>query len=173
MRIGTIIVSMTVISAGGCSPDSGGAVRDQAEASASAAARPSGELANLSAKPVVHVWKLASCGCCAGWVEHLRAAGYPVEVEDVAGVSMISRAHGIPADLTSCHTALVDGYLVEGHVPADVIDRVLAERPAITGVAVPGMPVGSPGMEVPGLAPDRYDIVAFGTAGERLIYDRR
>ena len=77
----------------------------------------SGELA--AAKPTVHVWKDPTCGCCAGWVEHLRAAGYPVEVEDTPDLGAVKRAKGIPRPLTSCHTATVDGYVIEGHVPAD------------------------------------------------------
>ena len=126
-----------------------------------------------AAKPTVHVWKDPTCGCCAGWVEHLRAAGYPVEVEDTPDLGAVKRAKGIPRPLTSCHTATVDGYVIEGHVPADVIDRVLAERPDVAGLAVPGMPIGSPGMEVPGQAPVHYEIVAFTSAGENNVYDRR
>ena len=126
-----------------------------------------------TAKPTVHVWRDPTCGCCAGWVEHLRAAGYPVEVEDTPDLAAVKRAKGIPVALTSCHTATVDGYLIEGHVPAEVIDRVVAERPNVAGLAVPGMPIGSPGMEIPGQAPVHYEIVAFTSAGETNVYDRR
>jgi hypothetical protein len=126
-----------------------------------------------AAKPTVHVWKDPTCGCCSLWVEHLRAAGYAVEVEETPDLRAIKRAKGIPRPLTSCHTATVDGYVIEGHVPADVIDRVLAERPDVAGLAVPGMPVGSPGMEIEGQAPVHYEIVAFTSAGETNVYDRR
>ena len=126
-----------------------------------------------AAKPIVHVWKDPTCGCCAGWVEHLRAAGYPVEVEETPDLGAIKREKGIPTALTFCHTATVDGYVIEGHVPADVIDRVLAERPEVAGAAVPGMPIGSPEMEVAGEAPVHYEIVAFTPTGETNVYDRR
>ena len=126
-----------------------------------------------SDKPTVQVWKNPTCGCCAAWVEHLRAAGYPVEVEETTDLGAIKRAKGIPRPLTSCHTATVDGYVIEGHVPADVIDRVLAERPDVAGLAVPGMPVGSPGMEIEGQTPVHYEIVAFTSAGSTNVYDSR
>ena len=128
--------------------------------------------ASETAKPVVRVWKTASCGCCAGWVEHLKAAGYPVEVEDVQDINAIKRARGIPARAWSCHTAEVDGYLVEGHVPAATIDRVLAEHPEVAGVAVPGMPMGSPGMEMPGMEADPYQVMSFTTQGKLEVYEQ-
>jgi hypothetical protein len=134
-------------------------------------ARASGGLA--AAKPTVHVWKDPMCGCCSAWVEHLRAAGYAVEVEETSDLGAIKRTNGVPGPLTSCHTATVGGYVIEGHVPAEVIDRVLSERPNVAGLAVPGMPVGSPGMEIEGQAPVHYDIVAFTSAGETKVYDRR
>ena len=130
----------------------------------------SGEAA---ARPVVHVWKSPTCGCCAAWVDHLREAGFTVEVEEVQNVDQIKRERGIPRAAASCHTALVDGYLVEGHVPAETIDRMLAERPEIAGIAVPGMPVGSPGMEVPGMEAQPYQVVAFTGAGELSVYEQR
>jgi hypothetical protein len=127
----------------------------------------------FDAKPVVHVWKSPTCGCCEGWVEHLRAAGYPVQIEDVMDIAAIKREKGVPAELHACHTAMVDGYLVEGHVPADVVDRMLSERPMMAGIAVPGMPVGSPGMEVPGTPAQPYEVIAFTAHGEKRVYDRR
>jgi len=125
-----------------------------------------------TAKPVIRVWKTASCGCCAGWVEHLQAAGYPVEVEDVADINAIKRARGIPVRAWACHTAEVDGYLVEGHVPAATIDRVLAEHPTVAGVAVPGMPMGSPGMEMPGMDADPYQVMTFTAQGALEVYEQ-
>jgi hypothetical protein len=123
-------------------------------------------------KPVVHVWKSATCGCCEGWVQHLEAAGYPVEVENVQDVNAIKRERGIPGGAWSCHTAEVDGYLIEGHVPAATVDRVLAERPQVAGVAVPGMPMGSPGMEMPGMEADPYQVMSFTTQGRLELYEQ-
>lgn len=85
----------------------------------------------------------------------------------------MKRRLGVPRSLQSCHTAVVDGYVVEGHVPADVIDRLLRERPAVVGLAVPGMPVGSPGMEVPGQAAERYQVMAFDRSGRTTVYAQR
>ena len=95
-----------------------------------------------------------------------------MRVEDVADIDAVKREQGIPADAVSCHTAMVDGYLVEGHVPADAIDRMLAERPDISGIAVPGMPAGTPGMAEPGQEGD-YEVVTFGERGVEDIYERR
>ena len=126
-----------------------------------------------TAKPVIQVWKDPNCGCCTSWIERLRAAGYPVEVMDVADIDAIKGSKGIPAHLASCHTALVDGYLVEGHVPVAVIDRILAERPEVAGVAGPGMPMGSEGMEMPGGQSEHYDVIAFKANGESSVYEKR
>jgi hypothetical protein len=125
-----------------------------------------------TAKPTIQVWKTVGCTCCDGWVEHLKAAGYPVEVEEAADINAIKRARGIPVRTWSCHTAEVDGYLVEGHVPAATIDRVLAERPTVAGVAVPGMPMGSPGMEMPGMEADPYQVMSFTAQGAVEVYEQ-
>lgn len=106
------------------------------------------------------------CGCCGAWVEHLVEAGFPVEVIETSGLNRVRARLGIPGHLASCHTAEIDGYLIEGHVPAGAIKRLLAERPRASGLSVPGMPIGSPGMEVPGMADDTYDVVLFGPNGE-------
>jgi hypothetical protein len=106
-------------------------------------------------------------------VVHLRQSGFPVRGEDLADLSGIKTKHGVPLDLQSCHTALVDGYVVEGHVPADLIVRLLRERPAVTGLAVPGMPAGSPGMDSPGGATERYRIFAFDRQGKREVFATR
>lgn len=104
---------------------------------------------------------------------HLRASGYPVRTEDRDDLTPIKRKLGVPEAIQSCHTAVVEGYVVEGHVPADVIDRLLRQRPSIVGLAVPGMPVGSPGMEAPGRAPDRYQVLAFDREGRTTVYATR
>ena len=111
--------------------------------------------------PEIQVTKDPSCGCCAAWVDHIRAAGYPVQVTE-APVNPLKARLGVPRSLASCHTAQVGGYVIEGHMPAGAITRLLAEKPQATGLAVPGMPVGSPGMEIYGMPPDTYEVVLFG-----------
>ncbi|WP_262032407.1 DUF411 domain-containing protein [Microvirga sp. Mcv34] len=115
--------------------------------------------------PTVVVTKDPSCGCCSGWADHIRAAGFPVEIREASEVNRLKVKLGVPPALASCHTAEVGGYVVEGHVPADAIKRLLAEKPQAKGIAVPGMPIGSPGMEVEGTAPDTYEVVLFGPRG--------
>lgn len=114
--------------------------------------------------PSFMVFKTASCGCCAGWVEHLEDEHFDVEARDVTDLNNIKRDVGVPTELASCHTALVGGYVIEGHVPAEAIRKLLAEHPDIAGLAVPGMPVGSPGMEGPNAQP--YMVYAFDRAGK-------
>ncbi|MCA9509563.1 MAG: DUF411 domain-containing protein [Myxococcales bacterium] len=111
----------------------------------------------------VRVYKSPTCGCCTKWIEHLEANGFAVTATDVPDVDPVKQMNGVPAHLASCHTALVDGYVIEGHVPAADIRRLLATKPKVAGLAVPGMPMGSPGMEGP--RSDRYDVVAFGAEG--------
>jgi hypothetical protein len=116
--------------------------------------------------PKVLVTKDPNCGCCGAWVDHLKAAGFPVEVVTTPQVNRVKVRLGVPDDLASCHTAEVAGFVIEGHVPADAIKRLLAEKPQAKGLAVPGMPVGSPGMEVDGVAPETYEVVLFGPSGQ-------
>jgi len=123
--------------------------------------------------PTVTVYKSATCGCCSKWIDHLRANGFTVSALDVDDVESIKAQYGVPARAGSCHTALVDGYVVEGHVPADSVKRLLAEKPKIAGIAVPGMPLGSPGMEVPSGRVDRYDVLAFDRSGAVTVFERR
>lgn len=115
--------------------------------------------------PSILVHKDPNCGCCAGWVQHLKAAGFAVRVEEVADLEAVRKRLGVPEDLAACHTAEVGGYLIEGHVPAPALRKLLEERPSAVGLAVPGMPAGSPGME--GRVPQKYDVVLFGTAGRQ------
>jgi len=114
--------------------------------------------------PKMIVTKDPNCGCCGGWVEHMKAAGFPVEVITSSDVDQVKLRLGVPDDLASCHTAEVSGYVVEGHVPADAVKRLLAEKPQARGLAVPGMPMGSPGMEVAGKAPESYEVVLLGSS---------
>jgi hypothetical protein len=113
------------------------------------------------------VSKDPNCGCCTGWVEHLRAEGFAVETVDTAELNRVKRRLKVPADLAACHTAEVAGYVIEGHVPAPAIRRLLAERPRAIGLAVPGMPTGSPGMEVEGSPPEDYAVILFGPQGNK------
>jgi len=123
------------------------------------------------ARALVTVYKSPTCECCLKWVEHMRASGFQVETVDVQDVTGPKTEHGVPVGLHSCHTAVVGGYVVEGHVPADVVRQMLRERPAVAGIAVPGMSQGSPGMEGP--SPQRYNVVAFDSAGGITVYARR
>lgn len=104
---------------------------------------------------------------------HLRQSGFRVDGRDVADLDAVKRKHGVPARLESCHTAVVAGYVIEGHVPADVIDRLLRERPRIVGLSVPGMPAGSPGMESPGQRAERYDVYAFDSRHQTAVFASR
>ena len=119
----------------------------------------------------VTVYKTAQCGCCAKWIEHLSCNGFDVTANNLASVDMMRSAYGVPAQLASCHTAVVAGYVVEGHVPADAIQRLLRERPRIKGIAVAGMPAGSPGME--GARAQHYDIISFDAQGKTALYESR
>jgi len=121
------------------------------------------------ALPKVVATKDPTCGCCSGWTDHIRAAGFPVEVIETADLSEVKTRLSIPRELASCHTAEVGGFVVEGHVPASVVKRLLDQKPDARGLAIPGMPVGSPGMEVKGEAPDTYDVSLFGPAGQRVF----
>ena len=115
--------------------------------------------------PKLTITKDPNCGC-SGWVEHIKAAGFPVEIVETGEMNRMKARLGVPRHLAACHTAEVEAYVIEGHVPASAIRRLLVERPQIKGLAVPGMPVGSPGMEVEGTPPETYDVIAFGPAGE-------
>ena len=121
--------------------------------------------------PQVEVWKNRGCGCCTAWAQHLERSGFVVAaVHEVDDAAAIGAAAGVPADLAGCHTAKVAGYVVEGHVPAAAVQRLLAERPAVQGLAVPGMPLGSPGMEVPGQPAEPFDVIAFAADGSRALF---
>lgn len=130
-----------------------------------AAALMSPTVSRAAQPPVILVHKDPSCGCCLGWVRHLESAGFGVAVQEDTDPRIIRKRWGVPSDLAACHTAEAGGYVIEGHVPATAIQRLLKERPVATGVAVPGMPVGSPGME--GGKPERYAVVLFGPNSRR------
>jgi hypothetical protein len=117
----------------------------------------------------VEVYKTPTCGCCGLWVKHLEDNGFTTRVTNLDDLSAIKKKHGVPAKATSCHTAVVDGYVVEGHVPAADVKRMLKERPAIAGLAVAGMPLGSPGMEF-GNTVQPYSVMAFDKAGQLKVF---
>lgn len=119
------------------------------------------------ALPKMVVTKDPNCGCCGAWVDHIRTSGFAVEVVESSEVNRLKARLGVPQALASCHTAEIGGYVIEGHVPAGEIKRLLAEKPQARGLAVPGMPVGSPGMEVEGVEPDTYEVILFGPSGQR------
>ena len=115
--------------------------------------------ANAEPAPTIRVFKDPNCMCCSAWVEHLRANGLTVTVADASNMREVKARAGVPQALSSCHTGEISGYVIEGHVPAHAIRRLLVEKPVAIGLAVPGMPIGSPGME--GGAPVVYDVVLF------------
>jgi hypothetical protein len=120
---------------------------------------------SAAAQSVVTVHRDPNCGCCLGWVQHLQKAGFPTKVLETKDLDTVKTRLGVPDDLAACHTAEVSGYVIEGHVPAAALQRFLAEKPNASGLAVPGMPIGSPGME--GGTPEAYEVVLFGPGGRR------
>lgn len=123
-----------------------------------------------SRQATIEVYKSPTCGCCSKWVDHLRASGFTVRTTDTEAMDELKASHRIPRQVQSCHTALLSGYVVEGHVPAADVQRLLKERPAIAGLGVPGMPIGSPGMEVPGVNAQPFDVIAFGKDGSTRVF---
>jgi hypothetical protein len=128
-----------------------------------------GPLRAAEGLPKVTVTNGPSCGCCSGWVDHLKQAGFPLAVIETPEFNRMKTGLGVPNVLASYHTAEVGGYVIEGHVPAPAIKRLLSEKPQATGLAVPSIPVGSPGMEVEGMEPDTYDVILFGPSGQRTF----
>ncbi len=119
----------------------------------------------------VEIYKSPYCGCCSQWARHLRAYGFKTSIRNLENLEPVKAAHGVPGPLHSCHTALVDGYVIEGHVPADLIRRLLSERPDLAGLAVPGMPSSAPGMDQP--TGERYDVMSFDKKGRSAVFARR
>ena len=120
--------------------------------------------------PPVEVFKSPTCGCCGAWVEHLQAAGFAVTVKTVGNTTGVRRRLGLPDAFASCHTATVGGYVLEGHVPAADVKQLLARRPVALGLAVPGMPQGSPGMETPDGQRDAYDVLLIDKQGKAAVF---
>ncbi len=125
-----------------------------------------------SVLPEVVMYKSPSCQCCTGWAEHLRNAGFTVIEHKRDDMEAVKAQYGIPENLASCHTALVDGYIIEGHVPADDVKRLLKERPQVAGLTAPGMPMQSPGMQEEGKAPRNYQVLSFDKTGHATVFRR-
>jgi hypothetical protein len=124
----------------------------------------------LDAPVKMTVYKTPDCGCCKDWITYMKGQGFTVAAVDMNDLAEIKRSSGVPAKLESCHTALVGGYVVEGHVPADLVKKILAEKPKIVGLAVPGMPVDAPGM---GSGKTPYDVIAWDKAGKTSVFAKR
>lgn len=126
---------------------------------------------NSTAGSSVTLYSSPTCNCCGKWADHLEAEGFTVETSHTSNMAQVKRQEGIPYNLSSCHTAVIEGYRVEGHVPAAQVRRLLEERPDIRGLAVPGMPLGSPGMESPNPEDhETYDVIAFGGAEGNYVF---
>ena len=128
------------------------------------------KLAIAGELPAVTVWKSPSCACCGNWVKHMENAGFKAKSENVANLDLVKNLAGIPENLRSCHTSTIGGYKVEGHVPASDIKRLMTLRPKVEGIAVPGMPSGSPGME--NGQRDPYDVFSFARDGKTQVFSR-
>lgn len=115
------------------------------------------------------VYKSPTCDCCASWVEHMRANGFAVEVVEQNDINAVKQRFGVPMNLASCHTAIIGGYVVEGHVPASAVKRLLRDQPAALGVSAPGMPIGSPGMPGPNSEP--FTVQLFDERGRTRVYE--
>ena len=120
---------------------------------------------------MITVYKSPSCGCCGKWVDYLRANGFEVKVVDMDDLTEIKSASGVPRQLQTCHTAVVEGYVVEGHVPVDALRSLLHDRPKVAGIGVPGMPIGAPGMD--GSPAQHYDVMAWDKTGKTTVYAKK
>ncbi|HWV56506.1 MAG TPA: DUF411 domain-containing protein [Longimicrobiales bacterium] len=172
--IGVTVVLLLAAWITGCGADGDGGERfviGSAAAGTLPASLAANEGRSVAEAVTITVYKSPTCGCCTAWEEHLRAHGFVVESRPTVDMVAVKTAHAIPASLSSCHTAIVDGYIIEGHVPADLIARLLKERPDVRGLTVPGMPMGSPGMEGP--YKDPYDVLTFDAQGNTTIYASR
>jgi len=132
------------------------------------AAAPHAQATKAGADRHLRVYKSPTCGCCAKWVQYMQANGFTATVTDLTDMASIKTQNGVPARAQSCHTTLVGGYVIEGHVPVEDVRRLLKEKPAVVGLAAPGMPAGSPGMDVPNSPP--YDVVSFDKNGKTTAF---
>ncbi len=126
---------------------------------------------SVNAEPQMTVYKSATCGCCNKWIKHMEDNGFDVKAVDVLDVNHVKQQYGLSYEHASCHTAVVDGYVIEGHVPALDVKRLLSEKPDVLGLSVPGMPVGSPGMEM-GDRVDHYSVIAMDKDGNAKVFNQ-
>lgn len=161
--VALVAIGIAVVGLADATEESAGVPTPQSSATPSAERGSTGS-------PVVEVYKEATCGCCTLWAAHLRDHGFTVRTHDVADMATVKATYGVPSQAGSCHTAVVEGYVIEGHVPAEDVERLLKERPAVAGLAVPGMPIGSPGMEITGVAAQPYDVLSFGEDGRTTVF---
>ena len=167
MQHSKLVVAAALLALAGCTRGPVAAPTTIALATPEAAPAPA---AMPSAGRVVRVSRDPGCSCCEKWVEHLQQAGYTVQLRDEPDMVALKRQLGIPANKASCHTAVIDGYVFEGHVPAEDIERFLSEKPKARGLLVPGMPMGSPGMEMPGMQPAAYTVERLEADGSTTPY---
>ena len=125
-----------------------------------------------STRSKIAIYRSESCGCCTKWGEYIQAEGFQIQDKVVKDMDAFKQANGITPELASCHTAVVDGYVVEGHVPAASINKMLDERPDIRGLTAPGMPMGSPGMETAGIKAEAFDVLAIANDGTTTVFDQ-
>ncbi len=164
-------VALAALGVSACTGEPKSAATAAAPTSATPAAAPATLASNSAALIPIKVYKDPNCGCCKEWVKNLEANGFKVETMDMPDLSLLKQKYGVKREIQACHTAVVGGYVVEGHVPADLIKKMLAEKPAIAGIAVPGMPQGSPGME--GANKEPYNVLTFDRAGRTAVYAQR
>ena len=166
--VAATLFALTACSSSARSSADSTATRDSAQRPAAATTVASAAAVAPGAEPTLVVYKTPTCGCCRNWVGEMEKAGFKVEVHDLEDLSATKHAAGVPDELQACHTARIGGYVVEGHVPAADIRRLLAERPDVSGIATPGMPMGSPGME--GGSSEHYDVLTFGGDGRTTVF---
>jgi len=167
IKTGLLMIGLAVLGMAGCSNSS-----DSGKAAAKATSVPTSASATPQIKPEVVMYKPPTCDCCTGWAEHLRQDGFTVVINKREDMEAIKTKFGVTKKLASCHTAIVDGYVIEGHVPAADVDRLLKERPDIVGLTAPGMPMKSPGMQAVGLQPQGYTVLAFDKDGNTTVFHR-
>ncbi|HEY0971511.1 MAG TPA: DUF411 domain-containing protein [Gemmatimonadales bacterium] len=176
LLLGCAALSVTTLAA--CGGESASATPDAGDRLAAATPQPVASQADAapavttSGAPHVTVYKSPTCGCCTAWEEHMRDNGFAVTSRPTDDLGAVKAKHGIGRNHESCHTAVVDGYVIEGHVPADLVAKLLTERPdGVVALTVPGMPMGSPGMEGP--YKDAYDVIALHADGRSTVYAKR
>ena len=168
-----LLASLSVLLLGACAETGQPTLIASAEAATATTSQPApATTPTYTGLPALLVHKQESCGCCGAWVDHMRAAGFTVEVRNVEDMQPVKSRLGVPHDLASCHTGEIAGYFVEGHIPADDIKRLLAERPDAKGLALPGMPIGSPGMEHPEGLKQPYTVALIGHDGQPRPYSQ-